>query len=365
MKNLIFPIFIFVILIIGACSSETSKNQYNENQTNDTKKTKINRPANPIALSIAPLGKITFGDEIEITINLKDSLPADSTIIFFNRKKAGIISKYNEPFKLNTGIGKTGSNKLKIVLYRDSLRFQKSLTLTLASDIVPVVQKYKLIKEYPHDKHAFTQGLFYHDGIFYEATGMKGESSVRKVNIQTGEILQSYTIPNNIFGEGITLIDNKIVQLSWQSHVGYVYNKETLQLLQQFNYQTEGWGITTIGDKVIMSDGTSNLYILESNNFTETDRIEVYDNKGPVSRLNELEYINGEIFANVYMTDKIARIDPKTGKVTAYINLSGILKEKDRHPKVDVLNGIAYDSINKRIFITGKYWPKLFEIEVL
>ena len=227
------------------------------------------------------------------------------------------------------------------------------------------VYTYKVINIYPHDRNAFTQGLIFVDGAFIEGTGLHGRSSLRRVSLETGEILEYHELPSHLFGEGVTIYDNKIVQLTWRSNVGFVYDKGSLELLREFSYPTEGWGVTCDDEHLIMSDGTANLYFLHPESFEEQKRIKVHDNKGSVERLNELEYVDGDIYANVFQTDRIARINPKTGKVVGWIDLTGILTVEDRREPVDVLNGIAYDSENSRLFVTGKLWPKLFEIELM
>ena len=227
------------------------------------------------------------------------------------------------------------------------------------------IYKYKVVNTYPHDRNAFTQGLVYENNILYEGTGLRGHSTLRKVDIETGNILLIHELPSQFFGEGITIYENKIIQLTWQSNVGFVYDKSNFNLIKEFNYSTEGWGITHNGKYLIISDGTSTLHFLDTDNFEEIKRIEVFDNNGPVSRLNELEYVQGEIYANVWQTDYIARIDPHTGQVVGWIELKGLLNSKDFDEPVDVLNGIAYDAENDRLFVVGKLWPHLFEIELI
>jgi len=229
----------------------------------------------------------------------------------------------------------------------------------------PPQYSYQVIQAYPHDRGAFTQGLVYHDGFLYEGTGIWGESSLRKVELETGRVLKLYKLPAPYFGEGITIWDDKIIQLTWRSKIGFVYDRETFELLGTFSYPTEGWGITHDSEKLIMSDGTFTLYFWDPQTLKEIGRIEVQDRGAPVVNLNELEFIHGLIFANVWQTDKIAVIDPKTGRVGAWLDLSGILRPEERTGHEDVLNGIAYDPQGDRLFVTGKYWPKLFEIELV
>ena len=227
------------------------------------------------------------------------------------------------------------------------------------------VYTYKVIDVYPHDRNAFTQGLIFEDGVFIEGTGLYRRSSLRRVSIETGEILEYRELPPHLFGEGVTIYGNKIIQLTWRSNVGFIYDKDSFELLREFSYPTEGWGATCDGKYLIMSDGTANLYFLNPETFEERKRIEVHDNNGAVDRLNELEYVNGEIYANVFQTNRIAKINPMTGTVVGWIDLTGILGIEDRRGPVDVLNGIAYDAENNRLFVTGKLWPKLFEIELI
>ena len=231
---------------------------------------------------------------------------------------------------------------------------------------IPPTFGYRVVTEYPHDRRAFTQGLAYVDGVLYEGTGLYGESTVRRVDLATGEVLQAVRLSKEYFGEGIAVLGDRIYQLTWENGVCIVLDRETFELQEAFTYQTEGWGLTTDGERLIMSDGTNRLFIRDPETFAELDTIDVFDGPRAISNLNELEIVEGEIWANVWQTDRIVRIDPETGHVTGWIDLSGLLSEKDRerHP-VDVLNGIAYDPETDRLFVTGKLWPKLFEIEIV
>ncbi|MGA1870110.1 MAG: glutaminyl-peptide cyclotransferase [bacterium] len=244
------------------------------------------------------------------------------------------------------------------------------LSLFRAEVIIPPLDAipeytYVVITTYPHDPTAFTQGLVFDNGFLYEGTGLYGSSSLRKVDLETATVLQILELAPEYFGEGITILGNRIIQLTWLSNIGFVYDKLTFELLQEFTYPTEGWGITHDGQNLIMSDGTSLLHFLDPITFEEIRQIEVFDAAGPVTMLNELEYIQGEIYANVWLTDRIARISPLTGQVVGWIDLTGLLSPADIVFPVNVLNGIAYDALNDRLFVTGKFWPKLFEIELL
>lgn len=222
---------------------------------------------------------------------------------------------------------------------------------------------YQVITEFPHDSDAFTQGLLYNNGYLYEGTGRYGASSIRKVDLETGEVLQIRSLDSRYFGEGITLYSDTLLQLTWTSRTGFIYDKDSFEQVGTFSYPTEGWGLTHDSSRLIMSDGSATIYFLDPQTLKTVDEILVTYNDSPVSRLNELEYINGEIYANVYLTDYIVTIDPLTGEVTGWINLEGILSSSERPMNAEsVLNGIAYDSVGDRLFVTGKLWPKIFEI---
>ncbi len=234
-----------------------------------------------------------------------------------------------------------------------------------SSNNITPVHSYKLVNTYPHSQKSFTQGLVIDKGILYEGTGLRGRSRLLKVDIKTGSILKAARLPDYFFGEGVTIYKDKIIQLTWLSGNGFIYDKESLGLLSSFKYDTQGWGITHDSERLIMSDGTAHLYFLDPMTLKKTGQIEVLDNGEPVSLLNELEYINGHIYANVWKTDRIALIDPKNGQVTAWIDL-GRLKELaggDNDKKT--LNGIAYDADENRLFVTGKLWPAIYEIKIV
>lgn len=218
---------------------------------------------------------------------------------------------------------------------------------------------YRVINAYPHDGEAFTQGLVFDRGYLYEGTGLKGASTLRKVKLETGVVAQVHRLPKCFFGEGITIYQNRIIQLTWQSGIGFVYDQDSFRILRKFRYPTEGWGITHDGKRLIMSDGTATLYFLHPDTFETIGQVTVHDAHGPVPMLNELEYIGGEIYANVWTKNRIARISPRTGAVLAWIDLGGLCRWKGE------LNGIAYDAENDRLFVTGKLWPYIYEIKVI
>ncbi|MBW2029278.1 MAG: glutaminyl-peptide cyclotransferase [Deltaproteobacteria bacterium] len=223
---------------------------------------------------------------------------------------------------------------------------------------------YQVIDAYPHDRGAFTQGLVFKDGVLIEGTGRHGRSSVRKVELATGNVLKMRRLPRRYFGEGLTVFGDTVIQLTWKSGVGFVYNKEDLRPLGKFYYKGQGWGLTHDGLRLIMSDGTSSLRFLDPFTFEELGKVEVRYAGAPLINLNELEYVRGRVYANVWGTECIVIIDPGTGLVEGWVSLQGLLGPEDTGPEVDVLNGIAYDATDDRLFVTGKFWPKLFEIKV-
>ncbi len=228
---------------------------------------------------------------------------------------------------------------------------------------------YEVVHEYPHDPTAFTEGLFYLNGYLYEATGLEAQSSVRKVKLETGEVVQKHDVPEAYFGEGIVAWKDRLLQLTYTTQVGFVYDLATFGVKSQFSYPGQGWSMTTDGKRIIMDDGTPEIRFWDPDTLKETGRIRVTAEGEPVSNLNEMEWVKGEIFANIWQTDKIARIDPKTGAVKGWIDLTGLLDPRFRLPgnqgAEQVLNGIAYDAGHDRLFVTGKFWPKLFEIRLV
>lgn len=223
---------------------------------------------------------------------------------------------------------------------------------------------YRVVNTYPHDPRAFTQGLFWLDGVLYETTGQEGASSLRRVNLEDGRVLQKADMPANVFGEGSTPWGDQILSITWQNGIGYRWNRRTFQQVGTWRYQGEGWGLANNGREIIMSDGSDTLKFLNPDTLQEVRRVRVTVNGQPLPQLNELEFIKGEVWANVWNAAEIVRIDPASGNVTGIIDLSGLVQE-NRGPNTDVLNGIAYDAERDRIFVTGKYWPRLYEIALV
>jgi glutaminyl-peptide cyclotransferase len=357
-------VFLLVIWIVS-CSGRSGK----------VKESGL-KPSNPVTSEVTTkLFRIVSPEEdagfklnqpVKLVLAAEDKKSGpDSVTVYFNGNFVTTIKPdHLECLIPPSFTAATGRKSLKVTAYKGG-NSHNTITrfIIIYSDIVPKKYGYKVIHTYPHDREAFTQGLFYDNGVLFEGTG-ENASSLREVNLETGKVARQLNLDNSLFGEGIALYHDLIYQVTWRSKVGFVYNKSDFKLIHKIYYPTEGWGLTTIDDKIVMSDGSNILYFYEPDMFTVISKVEVYDNEKKRDSLNELEYINGEIWANIWYNNHIARIDPKTGKVLGYIDLKGILPATDRHPDTDVLNGIAYDSKGKRIFVTGKKWPKLFEIKV-
>jgi len=224
---------------------------------------------------------------------------------------------------------------------------------------------YQVVHVYPHDRAAFTQGLEFRAGFLYEGTGLEGQSTLRKVRLETGKVEQQINLAPEFFGEGITVVNQQIIQLTWRSQIGFAYEQSSFRRLRSFKYPGEGWGLTNDGSQIYMSDGSAQIRCWDAGSLLEKRRFTVRDAGRPISLLNELEYVQGEIYANVWQSDRVVRFSPVDGKVLGWVDLSGLLSAADRTEQVDVLNGIAYDSLGDRLFVTGKLWPKLFEIRVV
>ncbi len=317
---------------------------------------------------------IPLGEGVGVKVAFPDTLKIDSVQVFIGgelrQSLAGASLGSGDgqlEFMVTTSGEKTGISGLRIRLFfPGGISENLSQQLTFLSDLVPEEFSYRVVSEYRHDPAAYTQGLQFQDGFLYEGTGIEGTSSLRRVKLETGEVVKIRNLDQSLFGEGITVLGERIYQLTYKSQVGFIYDKSTFQEIQKVYYQNrEGWGLTHNGRELIMSDGTNVIYFLDPEMFTINRQVEVYDNKGPALSLNELEFIHGKIWANRYYTDEIVIIDPGTGRVEGRINLKGILKATDRKSNTNVLNGIAWDPERDRIFVTGKYWPKLFEIRLV
>ncbi len=330
----------------------------------------------PAAAPVKPSGEIVqpadgdifeIGDNIEILFSF-DNDPGGVEVAGLRVDGNEAVFSGNIPGGVvwNSSGQPAGTRHIRAeVVFDDGKTGSYDLRIQLKSDIVPRQYTYRVVNSYPHDIRAFTQGLLYHEGYLYESTGQYGRSTLRKVELETGEVLQSLNLDRNLFGEGLCVHDGKLYQLTWKARVGFIYDIETFQVLSRIHYQTEGWGLTSDGSNLLKSDGSHYIYLLDPQYFSETGRIEVFDNKGRVENLNELEFIDGVIYANIFGTDSIVKIEQETGRVTGVIDLTGILAPRYHHSNLDVLNGIAYDHENDRLFVTGKNWPRLFEIELV
>lgn len=367
-SSIVYPVFLLLSFVIFTWSCKSNGASGKSNVVEAETKVKPG-PAIKMVSIDQPLenARVFSGDNIPLRLSVTGNTIPDSVRIYFDGKLLATL--YSTPWQhdIITQKVRMGKIPLKVMAFSGTRRPQViTRFVLLLSDISPVLFSYDIINVYPHDRSAYTQGLVYHDGYLIESTGQTGKSSLRKAEIKTGKVVQKYDLERKYFGEGIVLLNDRIYQLTWEHNTGFVYDLESFKLIKNIHYNTQGWGITTDGDKLIMSDGTNKIFFIESEYFTVLSSIEVYDNKEAVWQLNELEYINGEIWANIYMTDRVARIDPATGKILSYINLTGLLTEKEKLQQgpEDVLNGIAWDEESKRLFVTGKRWPKLFEIKV-
>ena len=364
----IFSFFFFIPLVWSvSCSGRPS---VNSGETIKPETAKVAEASAPdIVRFVTPrdnaIVKLNQPVEVELEVRAANITP-DSINIFLEGRHIATLK--SEPFKYAVAgdmIATTGRKSLRALPYKDGKQ-QNQVTriFTVLADQAPKRYGYKVIKTYPHDPQAFTQGLFFDNGFLYESTGQETASSLREVEIATGKPIRQLNLDASLFGEGATLYDGRIFQITWQNKVGFVYDKATFRQINKIYYSTEGWGLTTVGDKIVLSDGSNILYFYDPETFSVVSKIEVYDDVKKVDNLNELEYIEGEIWANIWLTDEIARIDPVSGKVKGYIDLKGIFPQSERNYNADVLNGIAYDKATKRIFVTGKYWSKLYEIVV-
>ena len=354
---------LLILLLLSACGPENGVADRARSTTPQPAKiSRLTAPSSPL--------NIPLGSEVEIELQVPDTIRIDSVQVFLAGALRETLTQAGGELgslvrtSLPTEGEKTGRSGLRVRIFMEGgITENQSQQITFLSDQAPVEYTYRVVGEFPHDPEAYTQGLEYVDGWLYEGTGNRGTSSLRRVNLNTGEVAQIRNLDQSLFGEGITVFGERIYQVTYTSQVGFIYDKASFEEIQKIYYQNrEGWGLTNNGEELIMSDGTHILYFLDPEMFTVNHQVEVYHDQGPAQSLNELEYINGKIWANRYYTDEIVIIDPQTGKVEGRINLKGILSTRDRKPNTDVLNGIAWDEKNERIFVTGKYWPKLFEI---
>lgn len=358
-----FRIFFLAILVIlsMACCNKTAPKK--------TEKTSKSEQF-VIASIVSPEQEKVFilVDSIRIDLDLSILQSAIDSILILsndNSLKTKLTENYDIIYWQTTGC-RVGRNTARIKIhYNDSLVESHVLHVVLLSDIIPENYQYTVIHTYPHDPEAYTQGLLYHNELLYESTGLEGKSTLRINNITTGKSEKMISLSPELFAEGISVFNDQIYQITWRSKIGFIYDINTLELIRRFDYQIdEGWGLTSDSKNLIMSDGSEHLYILEPDFFTQIGQIEVFDNKGMVSSLNELEFINGKVLANVYGESYIVIIDMKTGKVVGKLDMDKLMPEGTKGDMGKVLNGIAYNPLNQHFYITGKHWPVLYEITI-
>lgn len=326
------------------------------------------RPAVISLLSPKSNSILTCGDSVALKFaTLNPGIHVDSVIVFSGKEKPVTYPGGQDVIRWSTKESRVGQVTVRTMFYyNDSLAESHNVSLVLLSDISPRKYSYRIIRKLPHDDQAYTQGLVYSDGFLFESTGLEGKSSLRIVDITSGKPLKMVNLPQQYFGEGIALYNDQIYQITYKSQVGFIYDKKTLSQIRSFDYQIrEGWGLASDGRHLIMSDGSAQLFIIEPEYFTQTDKVEVFDNKGMVPSLNEIEFINGRILANVYGESFIVIIDPSTGKVLGKAELGDLMPEGFKGDYGKVLNGIAYNPQTGHLYVTGKNWPVLYEIELI
>lgn len=312
---------------------------------------------------------IQINKELNVSIVEKENKVIDSVQFSINNRK---LKSNKNTTSLKISDYKLGKHIITAIVFYENKTKKVVKPIYFMADSKPDIYTYKIVNTFPHDKEAYTQGLEFYNGYLYEGTGQNGKSSIRKVELKSGKVLQKQDLDKKYFGEGITIFNNKIYQLTWKGGIGIVYDLETFDKISEFKYtkSREGWGLTNDGEKIIKSDGTERIWFLNPETLVEENYIEAYTNKQKIEELNELEYYNGKILANRWHLESIFIIDPKSGKVEGVANLKS-LKEKIQqeqnlnNPSEDVLNGIAFDKENNRIFVTGKHWSKLYEIELI
>jgi glutaminyl-peptide cyclotransferase len=337
------------------------------NQGNETNPVIVNCE---IIEFIRPFNNSVFkvGESVALQIRkVSDSILLDSVRIFIDDKYTTTLPGNKTDYAWNSKNSRLGHLTIQAEAYASEGKKETiSLIVQLLSDSKPVNYTYKILNTYPHDRNAYVQGLIYENGYFYESDGEYGKSALRKYRLETGENIMFQSLDPSIFAEGIAIDKDKIFQITYKEHTGFVYDKTSFRLIRKFNYEfDEGWGFEFDGKNFLMTDGGSNIYFMEPEYFTQAGKIEVTSDEGTIDSINELELINGKIYANVYMQDFVLIIDPKTGKVLGKIDFKGILPKKDYDENTNVLNGIAWNPANGHLFITGKNWPKLFEVEIV
>ncbi len=354
MKHSIFPFVLICCLFITffSCSNKPKRSR---------------KPVSTI--TILPQAKnYIYGNNVSIRVQTKlRNGEIDNIKLFYQGELLQETSELDFTVS-NVKLNNLGRNTLNVTATKtDDVSNSRSTTFNVVSDITPKKYTYTTLKDYPHNRKFYTQGLEFFNGFIYEGTGENGSSGLFKVNLNTGNTISEHLLDDKYFGEGITILNDKIYQLTYRAQKGFVYNLSDFAVIDSFTYKSkEGWGLTNDGNYLIMGNGTHELTWLDPSDFSEVRKVQVANNKGIINYLNELEYINGTIFANVYTTNLIVQIEPETGKVISEINLEGILNMyTNPSDTIDYLNGIAYDAEGERFFVTGKWWPRLFEIELV
>ena len=363
MRHLYIYILFFAASLIS-CGGGSNNNTNN----NDNHPVSNNPPSSKsyFTLAVESEGKDNLGvcgDVFRLKVLCDTALTPDSVRFLVDGKQVATFLQ-DTVYQLDTKDLRVGNVRLSAeVMYNGKTEYLSG-SLRLKSDITPQRVNYKVIKRFPHDRGAYTQGLVFDEGVMYESTGLNRKSSLRKVKFETGDIIQSVALNDTYFGEGLAIDGNNLFQITWKNHKGFVYDKNTFATLHEFDINTEGWGLVLYNDTLILTDGTENLYFVDKNTFSTTKITQVYDNNGPVKMLNELEIVEGKLYANIYQSDLVAIIDISTGKVLNYIDFTGLLPADQYRDDTDVLNGIAYDPKSRRLYITGKNWPTLFQVEI-
>jgi glutamine cyclotransferase len=354
MKRIAFPILLIFSILITAFSCSNTPKRSRKPVSTITVQPKKRSYVFGEKVSVNVKTRVKNGEIKSIKLYYNNQLLKESTELKFSIEGVEINTLGNSNFKVET-------------VKTDGIKNGRLKTIKVISDIKTKIYGYKVVNNYPHQKDYYTQGLEYYNGFFYEGTGEYGKSRLEKTVIKTGQALQTYHLTKQYFGEGITILNNKIYQLTWKSKKGFIYNLSDFAVIDSFQIPTkEGWGLTNDGTNLIMSDGTNKLTWLNPSDLSVVKTVQVASSKDILYYLNELEYVNGLIYANIYTTEIIVKIDPETGRVLGEINLAGLIDMyKNSTDKIDYMNGIAYDKRNNRLFVTGKLWPRLFEIEIV
>jgi glutamine cyclotransferase len=346
MKQTLFVISVLTLLFFSCNNKKTEESSFNILVKEQKPSYKIN-------------------ETLTVSLENTKQKKVDSVVYYIDQNRMGSATADQE-FSISLENQKLGNRILHAKVYlRKSIETPSKDMYVLASER-PKLYTYKIINEFPHDIKAYTQGLEFHGDDLYESTGQYGKSSLRKTNYKTGEVIKQVDLDDTYFGEGITILNNKIYQLTWRENVGFIYNLETLEKTGSFVYSksNEGWGLCNDGETIYKSDGTEKIWTLNKDNLTEESYIEIYTNTSRINSVNELEWINGKIYANIFQQNAVAIINPKNGAVEGVIDLSDLQSKVTQHQFLDVLNGIAYKADEDRLFVTGKNWDKLFEIEI-